>query len=115
MNTRCVLTFPGLDDGNMSSSVSSTSLGLVVLYFCLALSRWPLIVAIRFGGYFLRERLVRPGIGGMKPFIRALFRVEIVGEKRAAWAKATRSLGLVLGFGLTARRATCLLGSFMCL
>ena len=72
------------------------------------------MVAIRLGGCFFRERLDRPGMGGMKPFVRALFRVDIVGEKRAAWAKATRSLGLALGVGLTARRATCLLGSFMC-
>ena len=105
--------FPGSDWGNLSSTVSSTSPGLVVLYFCRARSRWPFIVAIKLGGYFLRDLLDSPGIGGIKPLVRALLSVEIDGENRDAWAKATRSLGFALGLALTARRATFLLGSFM--
>ena len=53
-------------------------------------------------------------MGGMKPLDRALLRVEIVGEKREACAKATRSLGFELGLALTAQRATFLVGNFMC-
>ena len=106
--------FPGSDSGNLSSSVSSLSLGLVVLYFCRALSRWPFIVAIKLGGYFLSDLLDNPGMGGMKPLVRALFSVDIDGEKREAWANATRSLGFALGLALTALRAMFLLGSFMC-
>ena len=37
-----------------------------------------------------------PGMGGTKPFVRALLSVDMEGENRAACANATRSRGFAL-------------------
>ena len=44
----------------------------------------------------MREASKRPTNGGRKFFASALFNVEIDGENRAAWAKATRSAWVLL-------------------
>jgi hypothetical protein len=46
------------------------------------------------GGYLHSRRGVSPGKLVRKPLLRAIARVERVGETRAAWAKATKSMGI---------------------
>ena len=62
----------------------------------LVVSKWPLIVAIECGVYFLRDLVVRPGNGGRYPLEIALSSVETVGEKSDAWANLTWSSGVAL-------------------
>jgi hypothetical protein len=51
-------------------------------------------VASEYGGYLVRDSVVRPVKGGRYPCWRAVAKVERAGEKRDAWAKATRSAGV---------------------
>jgi hypothetical protein len=44
----------------------------VLLMFLRLLSKWPIAVASKLGGYFLRDFLERPGIGGRNPLAMAL-------------------------------------------
>jgi hypothetical protein len=52
----------------------------------------PLIVLRRLGGCFSGVCFVSPWIGGVKPFLSALFSVDNFGEKSDVCAKATKSL-----------------------
>jgi hypothetical protein len=63
--------------------------------FFLLLSRWPIVVASREGGYFLRVVPESPMKGGRYPLYIAVNRVDRDGEKRAAWANATKSAGVL--------------------
>ena len=55
------------------------------------------------GGYFLSVVAVRPGKLMMKLLAIALARAELVGEKNAAWAKATNEAGVVALMVVTLR------------
>ena len=52
------------------------------------------MVASRSGGYFRSRLSVRPGSGGMKPFLSAVVSVDRAGENSAAWWNATMSAGV---------------------
>ena len=60
--------------------------GLVLCLFFLDWSRWPLEVAVEFGGCFLRPARLRPGQSwNWVVLVRAASRVLRTGENRHAW------------------------------
>ena len=86
--------------GKASSSSKVVGSGLLDLVLCVFLrcaSRWPMAVASNEGAYFRRVASVSPVNGGRKPLCNAFSRVDMTGENKAAWAKATRSTGVLAG------------------
>ena len=67
----------------------------VVRVFFLCASRCPMAVASNAGGYLFMVASERPGNGGRNPLQSAVLRVDIAGEKSAAWANATKSAGVL--------------------
>jgi hypothetical protein len=52
------------------------------------------VVASKLGEYLRNSGTVRPGRGGMNPFVKAAIRVDIAGENIAAWWKAIMFAGV---------------------
>ena len=67
---------------------------LVDRWFCLDWSRWPLWVALEWGGFFLKDAEVRPGKSVTYRLSKAICSVDVVGENNVACMKATLSAGV---------------------
>jgi hypothetical protein len=89
--------------GKWSRFSSVCTLGLVDCIFFLLLSKWPIVVASKGGGYFLRVVSDNPRNGGRYSFFMAAASVEIVGEYIAVWANATMLAGVELGCWVVVR------------
>ena len=70
----------------------------MLLVFLRCASRCPIAVASREGGNLFSVAAVSPSNGGRNPLLRACFRVDMDGEKSAAWANATKSAAVLCGW-----------------